>query len=153
MQKQDLLKGLIAGLAGGIIATAAKTIWEANFPVRDKKTDSPPVKLAEEIVNHELTEKQKQSAEQSIHLAFGIGTGVFYGALSEEIPMATTALGVPFGLAFYALTHGSVVPALELEPFPYQVHPQQYAINEFAGHLVYGVALEVTRRGVRVLLA
>ena len=152
MQNQDMLKGLFAGLVGGIIATAAKTIWEDNFPVRDKETDSPPVKLAEKVMSHELTRQQKQTAEQSIHLTFGIGTGIFYGALAEEVPMATTALGIPFGLAFYAGTHGSIVPALELEPFPHQVKPEQYAINEFAGHLVYGAALEITRRGVRYLL-
>ena len=148
MTQENILKGLAAGFVAGAAATLAKTIWEEYFPVRDQDTETPPAKLAERIEGRELEGQEEEVAEQSIHAGFGIGTGVLYGLAAEAVPPITTAAGLPFGVGFYALTHGSVVPALGLEPWPTEVKPQ-YAVNEFAGHLVYAVVLEGVRRSLR----
>ena len=153
MKETDVLKGIFAGIIGGIAATYAKTVWEDNFPVRHKTTDSPPVKLAEKINenlgNKALTKKDKKQAESNIHWAFGTGTGALYGALVEENKGVAMGYGIPFGTAFWVATHGSTIPAMDLEPFPHEVKPRKFAWNEFAGHLVYGLTLEIVRRGVR----
>ncbi len=156
MRNTALLKGVVGGVIGGLVATVAKTIWEDYFPVRDSSTPTPPAIIAERASKAagygSLTDQETALAETGIHFAFGVGTGVAYGVLAEEVPEATTGGGTLFATAFYAGTHGSVVPGLNLEPWPWNVEPRDYAVNEFLGHLVYGLALEMTRRGVRVML-
>lgn len=143
---------MLAGLIAGAVATLAKTYWEENFPVRDEETDTPPAILAQRVSEKELTDDEEKTAETTIHWTFGTGAGAIYGMLAEESSLVSSGLGLPFGVVFWAMTHGSVVPALDLEPYPTEVEPQRYAVNEFAGHLVYGVTAEVVRRAVRGLM-
>lgn len=153
MPTPNLAKGLLAGLIAGAAATYAKTLWEEHFPVRDEDTPTPPALLANRIsvqTGHgSLTDKEKAAYETAIHITFGVSTGAAYGMLAEDRPEVTAGLGIPFGTAFWLGTHASAVPALGLEPFPTNVEPRSYAVNEFLGHLVYGVTLEVVRRVVR----
>ena len=129
-------------------ATAIKTVWEEYFPVRDEDAKTPPTVLAEEITGKELNDKEAEQTSLAIHGVFGVGTGAVYGGLAEVVPEVTIAAGLPFGVSFYALTHGSTVPAAGLEPWPTEVKPE-YARNEFVGHLVYALTLEVVRNGLR----
>lgn len=153
MPTSNLAKGLFAGLLAGIAATAAKTIWEDHFPVRDEDTPTPPAVLANRVSEQSghgpLTEDEKATAETAIHVTFGVGMGMLYGALAEEVPETTAGFGLVFGTAFWAGTHGSVVPGLELEPYPTEVEPRSYAVNEYLGHLVYAMTLEAVRRVMR----
>ncbi|WP_026231614.1 DUF1440 domain-containing protein [Neolewinella persica] len=153
MIPSNLPKTLFAGLLAGVAATAAKTMWEEHFPVRDKETPTPPAILANRISQQAgrgaLTDEEITAAETAIHVAFGVGTGVLYGALAEEVPEMTAGFGLMFGTAFWAGTHGSVVPGLKLEPYPTEVEPRSYAVNEYLGHLVYGMTLEAVRRVMR----
>ena len=148
MNSNDVLKGALCGLAGGVAATIAKTVWEEYFPVRDKQTKTPPAILAERVTETDLTEREEGAAEQGIHATFGVGTGVLYGTVAEALPAVTVAGGLPFGAAFYGATHGSLVPALGLEPWPTENKPE-YVRNELAGHFVYAAVLELVRRGMR----
>ncbi|SEP57105.1 DUF1440 domain-containing protein [Neolewinella agarilytica] len=148
MTSENLLKGALCGFVAGVAATIAKTVWEDYFPVRDEDTDTPPAIIAQRITERTLSDKEKDRASMGIHVTFGVGTGVLYGVSGEVVPEITSGLGAPFGLGFYALTHGSVVPALDLEPWPTEVKPA-YAVNEFAGHFVYALTLEAVRRGMR----
>lgn len=148
MTPENILKGALCGFVAGVAATIAKTVWEDYFPVRDEDTASPPAKMAQQLTERTLSDKEIDQASLGIHIAFGVGTGVLYGASGELVPEITSGLGMPFGMGFYALTHGSVVPALDLEPWPTEVEPT-YAINEFAGHFVYALTLEAIRLGMR----
>jgi putative membrane protein len=153
MPNSNLAKGIFAGLIAGIAATAAKTIWEDHFPVRSEDTPTPPALLAnrisEQTGNGPLTDEETSSAETAVHIAFGVGTGALYGALAEEVPDTTAGFGLAFGTAFWVGTHGSVIPGMGLEPWPTKVDPRSYAVNEFLGHLVYGMTLEAVRRVMR----
>ncbi|TXF91831.1 DUF1440 domain-containing protein [Neolewinella aurantiaca] len=148
MKSSNFLKGALCGFAAGVAATIAKTVWEEYFPVRDEETSTPPVKLAERISGKDFSGKDAESTSLAIHGSFGVGTGIIYGAAAEVAPVVTSGLGLPFGLAFYGGTHGSVVPLLDLEPWPTQTK-REYAVNEFVGHLVYAATLEIVRRGMR----
>jgi hypothetical protein len=81
-------KGLVAGLAAGIIATGVKTVWEMNFPVRDESTDSPPVILADRALQaagrEGLSAQQKPRVGNVIHWTFGILVCVTYGVLAQK---------------------------------------------------------------------
>ncbi|MCX8212239.1 MAG: putative membrane protein YagU involved in acid resistance [Neolewinella sp.] len=149
MTSENLFKGALCGIVAGFAATVAKTVWEDYFPVRSADTPTPPAIIAQRVANRELTDEEKAKASTAIHFTFGVGVGVAYAAAAEVAPKITASLGMPFGLAFYGGTHGSVVPALNLEPWPTEVKPMSYAINEFAGHFVYAATLELARRGMR----
>ena len=156
MENKDILKGLCAGLLAGAAATLAKTIWEEYFPVRDEDTKTPPAKIAQRVADSvadtDLTEEQEATAEKAVHWTFGTGAGLLYGLTAEENPVVTAGFGTGFGTVFWLLTHATVIPAADLEPYPTEIDPPRYALNELAGHLVYGVTAELVRRGVRAVL-
>jgi len=155
MGNRRLIKGICAGILGGIAATAVKTLWESKYPVRSEETDTPPVVLANKIKTSlgEMPVKKEDEAmvSDAIHWTFGTSVGAFYGGLAADTPVVANGLGLPFSLVFYALTHGSTIPMMGLEPYPVEVRID-YAWNEFAGHLLYGVTLDVVRRATLVVI-
>jgi len=148
---EDLLKGALAGLVGGLVGTAVKSVAEEFFPPRAPSTESPPVVLAEKVAGAETVEGHEDAVEQGIHWTFGVTTGMTYGALVEASPRLSTGYGIPFGAALFAMTHGASVPALGLEDPPTE-RPLSLQTNEFVTHLFYGVAVDLTRRFVREML-
>ena len=151
----NVLKGLAAGILGGLAATAVKTLWEEFAPVREPQEATPPAQLADqanmELRGEHLDEQDTAIAEQAIHWTFGTTTGAVYGLAAEATDAVTTGYGIPFGMLLWAGTHASTVPALGLEDNPLEKDPK-YAVNEFAGHLLYGITAEVVRRGVRSVM-
>ncbi len=154
--RNKIAKGLIAGLVAGIIATGVKTVWEMGFPVRDKSTDSPPLILANRALRAagegSLSEQQKPPVENAIHWTFGILTCVTYCVLAEKYPRATAGYGLLFGVALYSVTHATVLPALDTEPWFFDNKPA-FAISEFTGHMAFAVTAETTRRFIGKKLA
>lgn len=176
---EDLLKGTVAGLVGGLVASWAMNQFQAAWskaaegfekphgaqsmqPSGGGSVDSPhedqddaTVKAAraisEGVFGHELKESEKKPAGAAVHYAFGSATGGLYGAAAELIPEVTTGLGLPFGVAFWAVADEGAVPLLGLSkgPSEYPLSTHAYAL---ASHLVYGLTTEVTRRAVRNVL-
>ena len=94
---RDLAKGLIAGLAGGIVATAAKSLAEKVYPPRTHGEPEPPDVLASKLAGHALEGRTKTLAAEGIHWGFGAATGAAYGVLAEYYPAATARQGANFG--------------------------------------------------------
>ena len=92
-----------------------------------------------------LTDAQRISAQRVIHYTFGAGLGVAYSDVATRWPAATRGAGTLAGLAIYAGTHGSVLPALGIQRPPWRLAPAAVAW-EAASHLVFGAALESARR-------
>ena len=149
--ERSLAKGMFAGLVGGLVATAAKSLGEKIFPPRTHGEPEPPEVLAEKIAGHTLTPTQKTVAGESIHWGFGALTGAAYGGLAEYFPAATQKEGASFGLALATLTHGNALPALGLSADPEHQTTREHT-SEVATHVVYGVVTEVVRSAVRRLL-
>ena len=145
---KDLAKGLIAGLAGGVVATAAKTLAEKFYPPRTHGEEPPPAVLAEKVVGHELAPAAKAVAVQSIHWAFGAAAGAAYGALAEYYPAATARDGANFGMTLMALTHEGALPALGLSAQPAKQTNREKS-SEMVTHVVFGLVTETVRRIVR----
>lgn len=149
---QNIWKGVLAGAIAGLVGTAVKTAWEAYIPARPANRDSPPVVLGdrvkEEVANEDLTRSEKPVVEQSIHWAFGTGIGAAYGGLVEALPKTQKGMGGLLGTALYGVTHGSVLPMMNTEPWPLN-QPLKFAGSEFASHIAYGFVVEFTRRYVR----
>jgi putative membrane protein len=145
---RDLAKGMIAGLVGGIVATAAKSAAERIYPPRVQGEAEPPVVLAEKIAGHELAPAPKAVAAESIHWTFGAVAGAAYGALAEFYPAATGRQGVNFGMTLMALTHEGALPALGLSAQPKDQTTREKS-SEMVTHVVFGLVTETVRRMVR----
>lgn len=146
--ERSLVKGMVAGLVGGLVATAAKSFGERLFPPRTHGEPDPPAVLAERLAGHSLSATQKTVATESIHWGFGALTGAAYGGLAEYFPAATQKEGASFGLALATLTHENALPALGLSAEPADQTAREHT-SEMATHIVYGVVTEVVRSIVR----
>jgi putative membrane protein len=145
---KDLAKGLIAGMIGGIVATAAKTLAEKVYPPRTQGQPEPPAALADKIVGHELAPAPKFIASETIHWTFGAASGAAYGALAEFYPAVTAREGANFGMTLMALTHEGALPALGLSAQPAEQSAREKS-SEMVTHVVFGLVTEAVRRIVR----
>ena len=177
----NVWKGLVAGLAGGLVASWTMNQFQAawtrmagnsekphgaqsmqpsegskgNDAQDTQEQDDATVETAKVIsrgvFGHELQESEKKPAGAAVHYAFGTVTGGLYGALAEVTPKVTTGAGIPFGAAFWLLADEISVPALGLSKGPTE-YPISTHAYALASHLVYGVTAEMSRRALRQVL-
>ncbi|WP_158793559.1 DUF1440 domain-containing protein [Granulicella sp. L60] len=148
---RSLAKGLLAGLIGGLAATAVKTFAEKIYPPRTHGEPEPSAVLADKLAGHHLTGAQQDAAVETIQWGFGALTGAAYGALAEYYPAATAKDGAGFGMALASLTHETALPAMGLSADPNDQTTRERT-SEMATHVVYGMVTETVRRVVRKLL-
>ena len=176
----SVLKGLVAGLAGGLIASWTMNQFQAAWtrmaegsekphgaqsmqPTQGSQGDDEDTKeqddatvetakvISRNVFGHELQESEKKPAGAAVHYAFGTVTGGFYGALAEVSPQVTMAAGLPFGAAFWLIADEITVPALGLSKGPTE-YPISTHAYALASHLVYGMTAEFSRRALRHVL-
>jgi putative membrane protein len=177
----NILKGMVAGLAGGLVASWTMNQFQAAWTRitegaekshgaqsmqpsdgtkgdqgRDvQESDDATVEtakvIARNVLGHELQESEKERAGAAVHYAFGTVTGGLYGALAEVSPQVTVAGGLPFGAAFWVIADEISVPMLGLSKGPTE-YPVSTHVYALASHLVYGVTAEFSRRAVRQVL-
>ena len=177
----NVWKGLVAGLAGGLVASwtmnqfqaawtrmaggsekphGAQSLQPSDGSKGDqsqdaKEQDDATVETAKvisrQVFSHELQESEKKPAGAAVHYAFGIATGGLYGALAEVSPQVTAGAGVPFGAAFWLVADEIAVPLLGLSKGPTE-YPVSTHAYAFASHLVYGLTAEMSRRALRQVL-
>jgi len=177
----NILKGVVAGLAGGLLASWTmnqfQAAWMRLIAGNDKphgaqslqpsegsqgdqsqdakEQDDATVKTAKvisrNVFGHELQESEKRTAGAAVHYAFGTATGGLYGALAEVSPPVTAAAGLPFGAAFWLLADEITVPMLGLSKGP-TGYPVSTHVYAFTSHLVYGLTTELSRRALRQVL-
>ncbi len=147
----NLIKGAIAGLIGGIAATAAKTAAERLYPPRTHGEPEPTDVAARKLGADDLPTAGKRAASESIHWGFGALAGAAYGVVAELYPDVTAKNGVTFGMALMAFTHEGALPTLGLSASPANQKPREQR-SEMATHVVYGVVAETVRKLVRKTL-
>ena len=175
----NVLKGMVAGLAGGLLASWTmnqfQAAWtriaegtekshgaqsmqpsegsqgEQDTAEQDDATVETAKAISEKVFGHELQESDKESAGTAVHYTFGTLSGGLYGALAEVTPQVTTAAGLPFGAGFWLLADEISVPLLGLAKGP-TAYPVSTHVYSLASHLVYGVTAELGRRAVRQVL-
>jgi putative membrane protein len=150
-RSKSLAKGILAGLIGGLVATAAKSLAEKIYAPHTHGEHEPPELLAVKVAGHELTLVQKNTAAAAIQWGFGAATGAAYGALAEYVPSVTSKDGTSFGMALVTLTHQGALPALGLAAHPGEQTAREKT-SEMTSHIVYGVVTETVRRVVRRIL-
>lgn len=144
-------KGLVAGLVGGLVATAAKTLAEKMYPPQKHGETEPEEVIAEKIAGHPLDPQTEEIAAEAIHWGIGMAAGAFYGVLAEYYPAATAKQGASFGLTMMTLTEQKAFPLLGAAPAPEDQSMREKA-SEGATHLLYGVVTEKVRGWVREAL-
>jgi putative membrane protein len=143
--------GAVAGLLGGLVATAAKSAVEKVFPPRAHREPEPPTVLTRKLGGQELTVEQKRAAQETMHWGFGATVGAAYGALAEFYPPATSKQGASFGMALIALSHDSTLPFLGLHAKPV-AQTRLERTSELASYVAYGVVTETVRSIVRRMI-
>ncbi len=153
--QRSVTKALVAGLIGGIVATAAKSVAERAFPPRTHGEPEPPEVLADKLAGEfgtgPLTDSETAVAAQGIHWGFGAAVGAMYGVVAEYFPAATDKDGASFGMALAAFTHEGALPAMGLSAAVADQTTREQT-SEMASHVVFGVVTESVRRFVRKML-
>ena len=151
--KRSLMKGIVAGLIGGLAGTAAKLLAErALLP----HAASEPQLLTEASAGHELAVAPQvslatQALPRTAGWVRGGAAGAVYGGLAEFYPAATTRRGASFGLVLGTLNEEGALSAARLvrEPERQTIRDRTSEITSYA---VYGVVTEAVRRLVRWML-
>jgi len=172
MSKRSILRGAVAGIAGGLFASwvmnefmagPGQTLTNAVETPRDKfilkqhsdgedATMHAADKIAELATGGQhLTHEQRAKAGPVMHYAFGALAGGVYGALAEVTPAVTSGFGTSFGSVLFTGADVLAVPALKLS-MPLKETPPSSLATPFAAHIVYGLSTELIRRLVRKLL-
>lgn len=174
-------KGIVAGLAGGLVASWTMNQFQAAWTrlaenaekphgaqsmkpsegskgsqggdskEQDDATVETAKAISENVFGHELQESEKKPAGAAVHYAFGAASGGVYGAVAEVVPQVTTAAGLPFGSAVWLLGDEITVPLLGLAKPPTE-YPLSTHVYALASHLVYGATAELSRRAIRQIL-
>jgi uncharacterized membrane protein YagU involved in acid resistance len=99
-------------------------------------------------LGHEpLTISQRLRLQRTIHYAFGAVAGVAYFAAARRWSIVSRGGGAVAGLVLYAATHGTLLPALTIQPWPWQLAPAT-VVWEAGSHVLFGGALEAARHGL-----
>lgn len=144
MGERDLLKGVVAGLISGLVASWAMNQFQAAWSRQAKGYEKPhgaqsmqpsegegegsrsseaqeddaasrTAKLiSRHVFDRELDQNEKRAAGTVVHYVFGTAMGGLYGTMAELAPGVTTAAGLPFGAVFWVLADETVVPLLGL---------------------------------------
>jgi uncharacterized membrane protein YagU involved in acid resistance len=174
----SIWKGMVAGLAGGLVASWTMNQFQAAWTriaegtekshgaqsmqpsqgstgdqaqdvnEQDDATVETAKAISKTVFGHELQESEKHSAGAAVHYTFGTLSGGLYGALAEVTPQVTTAAGLPFGAGFWLLADEISVPLFGLAKGPTE-YPVSTHVYSLASHLVYGMTAELSRRALR----
>ena len=163
---RGLIAGAISGLAGTIIMTQFRNVWnmifeehktetdqEARTAEQRKKEDSTMKaagKLSEEI-GWPLSRAERRKAGPS----FGTSVGAVFGLATEAKPKSLRGVnpvlvGAAYGAAVFLAAHELLVPALKLSSNPLK-EPVPDQIAEFTSHLIYGIGTALTYDGIKSL--
>ncbi len=159
----DIMKGFLAGVAGGILAaflmeqfqaawSSAAEAMQSSKKRGGRKPDPATVRAAnaivEKVTGRKVPKDYKPIAGEAVHYGMGVTTAAVYGVLAEVAPLITIGDGLGFGTGVWLLADEVAVPAAGLSKSPKEI-PLTTHIYAFASHLVYGWITETVRRAVR----
>ena len=163
-QDPDVIKGIEAGIAGGLLASFLmeqfQALWSgiaAQITNKANKTSSAgeepaTVKAANAISlrtwGRPLSKAGQPIAAEAVHYAVGGVSGGIHGGLAEMIPTLKVGEGLGFGAGLWLTADEVTVPALKLSKLP-TAFPISTHVYALASHLVYGWLTEQVRRTVR----
>ena len=172
MASKHLVRGILAGVAGGLAASWVMNEFTSTLgPKLSKAVETPAeqqelnlqsddedasMKAADRIVEtvtggRHLSHAQREIGGPIVHYSMGAVMGGIYGALAEYTDVARAGFGTTFGGVLFATADLLGVPAMHLGPWPDE-YPVSSLASPLAAHLVYGATTELVRRIVREIL-
>ncbi len=156
----SLAKTLLAGLAGGLVASLAMDLFQsaaaAPFGQDDGDAEPATVKAADSakqlVAGEPIADDHRKVAGSVVHYATGAALGVGYALAARRWPQTTAGFGLAYGIAVATVLDDAAVPAFGWGPAPTDTPASTHAYG-LASHAVFGLALEGTRRGVEAALA
>jgi putative membrane protein len=172
--KKTLVTTALIGAAASIPASKFKGITESPLqraaealwpPTEQEKQlvgadptghleNMPPAVLADRVARRlgygPLDRATKLRIQNAIHYTFGALFGSAYGALAEAFPATTAGAGTAAGAGLYLASHGSTLPLLGIQAPPWRL-PRAAFAWELTSHLLFGAALELSRRGAQLV--
>lgn len=130
-----------------VLPPSADQKLEVGADIAGHPENMPPAVIvgrAATSLGRRPSDAERVRLQRVIHYVFGSGLGVAYVAAANRWPAARLGRGSLAGLAIYAGTHGSVLPALGIQLPPWRLAPAAVAW-ESTSHVVYGAALEAAR--------
>jgi putative membrane protein len=170
--KKTLITTALIGAAASIPASKFKGITESPLqraaeavwpPSNEEKQmvgadptghleNMPPAVLADRVARRlgygPLDTATKLRIQSALHYTFGALSGSAYAAIAEVFPATTAGMGTAAGAGLYLASHGSTLPLLRIQAPPWCL-PRAAFVWEFTSHLLFGAALELSRRVVR----
>ena len=162
MAAKGVISGLVASWVKALAEPRLQALAEAILPPSPSQKQEvgadpsghpenmPPAVLVDRAtvaLGRRSTVPQRLRAQQVIHYGMGAGLGVAYSGAASRWPAASRAGGALAGVAIYAGTHGSLLPALGIQRPPWRLSAAA-VLWESTSHLVFGVALEATQRAL-----
>ncbi len=171
MAEKHPVRGILAGVAGGLVAGWVMNQWSAGLGARvteqletpeDKEqmkrssdgedaTMKTAEKLSETFQSKQLSKEQKQQDGPLVHYTYAALVGGLYGGLAEYSSLVRSGFGTSYGSALFVGGDLVAVPALGLSK-PLGDYPASSYAGPFTAHLVYGATTELVRRIVRSIL-
>lgn len=151
----SLTKTLAAGIAGGLIASAAMNLFQSvaapAFGQGGSNDDPATVKAADSVsqvtTGDDVPQKYRESAGTLVHYVTGAALGVGYALAVRQWPQSNAGFGSAFGVGVATLLDDVAVPAFGWGASPTDTPPETHAYG-LASHVVFGLVLEGTRRAI-----
>ena len=158
-------KIILVGIAAGILSSWLKSLVEPPleklgleyFPPSKEELElkgadllshpenMPPSILVKKAFHHltgnNLSDSTAIKMMPYIHYTLGTGLALAYVFARSKDKKVSIIQGFPAGLTMFALTHGSIVPALGLQD-DLKKMPKSWWIWEFGSHLLFGFFVE-----------
>ena len=172
MAEKHPVRGVLAGVAGGLVAAWAMNVWgEGPGAALSKQLETPEeqkqlaaqsdgedatMKTADALAStatggQHLTHEQREQGGPVVHYTYGALVGGLYGGLAEYLPVVRSGFGTTYGSALFVGGDLIAVPALHLSK-PLAAYPPASYAGSFTSHLVYGATTELIRRLIRLVL-
>jgi len=135
---KNLSARAVAGVIGGLVATAAMSAQMLAEPSTRRIGTPPPRRLADVLLPHDPAGEQKVAAAL-IHLGIGAAGGAAYRAFVSRRRGGLVS-GALFGVAIWFVGYEIIVPALGVLPPAHRDSPERRAAL-LEAHVLYGAVL------------
>jgi len=138
----NILRGALAGAAGGLVASWTMNEFQKVWTAADKQITGGKLSqnggqqsnedaenatirtadgISEALQGRHLTKDEKKKAGSVVRYAFGALRGALYGASVEVNPAANAPVGIPVGAILFAAADEVVLPVLGLSDKPRRI--------------------------------
>ncbi|MGI9087833.1 MAG: DUF1440 domain-containing protein [Chthoniobacterales bacterium] len=152
----SLGKAIVFGLFAGLAASGVKTICELISPPRLPGELSPLGKMIDYssvlATGEPMAESARKLTEPFVHFGFGAAAAAVYVVVSERFPILRAGCGSLFGVLFWLGVHEILLPLAGFSASPAMMTFREQG-NEFVSHIIFGVTVELVRRGLTRKLA